>query len=475
MPITMVRAIDGAIIYETEASRAMMLSEGPGGSTRSRWLTPAARQEYVEHLRRFGMVDNWERQFRRGDGTLVWLALSARMITYRGEEVIVATAYDLTERRAAQEELERQREIAQQAEKLGALGELLAGISHELNNPLSVLVGQAAILRETTRDAAVGRRVEKIAEAADRCARIVRSFLAMARQGPALLDRVDVNAVVHSGAEIALAQINESGAALELHLARGLPMAWADADQIRQVVVNLLVNAAHALRDFAGPRRIEMETSAQADGTLLRIDVADSGPGVPANIRSRVFEPLFTTKQVGQGTGIGLTLCHRIVSAHGGRIQLLSPPEGGALLRVELPAAPAAAAVGTDVVEEEAVGALRILVVDDDVAVSQTTSEVLALDGHSVDCAASAEEAMGMIRRRRYDIVITDVRMPGTDGLQFHAALARDRPDVADRLVFATGDMLSPQLARALRATGRPCLEKPFLPSDVRAILDALM
>ena len=472
--ITMVRASDGAVIYETQASREMMRSDQfrDAKSTKDRWLDLNDRLDYLRLLRARGVVDDFERQFRRGDGSVVWLSLSSRLINYRNEEVIVTSAYDLTERRAARQELDRQREIAQQAEKLGALGELLAGISHELNNPLSVLVGQAAILRETTQDEAVGRRAEKIAEAADRCARIVRSFLAMARQGPVQLLPVDANALVRSAIDIADAELRKAGVEIRLALDEDLPTLQADADQIRQVIVNLLVNASHALDGRSEPRWVRVATCRLSDSDMIRIEVRDSGVGVPDAIRSRIFEPLFTTKAVGHGTGIGLTLCHRIVSAHGGRIALAAPDNGGAAFVVDLPTAMTEDVAGELGSREDEQSPLRLLVVDDDESVRLTTSEVLQLDGHRVDCAGSAAEAIMLIDEKPYDVIISDVRMPETDGLAFYAMLRRDQPNAADRLVFATGDMLSPELGRALRATGRPCLEKPFLPSDIRRIVD---
>lgn len=474
VPITMARVDDGTIIYETQATREMMQTDlfAEPTSTKGRWRLAQDRVAFMRKLRKHGVVDNYENQFRRGDGSLIWLSLASRLIDFRGQEVVVTSAFDLTDRRAAQRELEHQREVAQQAEKLGALGELLAGISHELNNPLSVLVGQAAILRETVHDEAINRRVDKIAQAADRCARIVRSFLAMARQGPVQLAPADVNTLVTGATEIAGALLRESDATMRLDLTDSLPPACVDADQIRQVVANLLINAAHALRDWEGARLVTVTTSLLPGREMVRIAVADTGPGVPASIRSRIFEPLFTTKAGGQGTGIGLTLCHRIVSAHGGRIALSDRPVTGAMFTVDLPVANGETAPVAETAKEDAPEPLHFLVVDDDESVRSTTSEVLQLDGHRVDCAGSAEEAIALIERHDYDVVISDVRMPETDGLAFYAQLRERKPALAERFVFATGDMLSQELGRALRATGRPCLEKPFLPSDIRRIVD---
>ncbi len=394
--------------------------------------------------------------------------LVQRAPTGDGGRVVLMT--DVSKLRTQEAELARQRETLHQAEKLAALGEVLAGVSHELNNPLSVLVGQAAILLETAPDDVVRRRAERLAEAAARCARIVRSFLAMARQRPGHGAPVGRGVIAREAVAMADREIAAAGAEVRVDLSPYPLQAAGDAEQLRQVVVNLVTNAAQALAGRPLPRRIDL--SVRLDGTrgLVRVTVADTGPGVPAPIATRIFEPLFTTK-VGKGAGIGLALCHRVVTAHGGEIRLEPNPGGGALFAVELPLADLDPQARPDEDERGRPAGLRVLVLDDDLDVLRTTAELLELDGHEPLQATSAREALGILCSRDVDVVISDVRMPDIDGLEFYRLVSARRPALADRFIFASGDTLRPEAARAIRDIGRPCLEKPFLPDEIRAIL----
>lgn len=469
-PITMSRLRDGRIVYVNPAAREMMRMPEADGSTLSHWRTLGDRAAYVERLLAEERVDGLEACFRRGDGEDIWLAIWSRLADFRGEPVIVTAAADLAERRAREAERARQREVMHQAEKLGALGEVLAGVSHELNNPLSVLVGQAAILLETAPDPNVRRRAERMAEASARCARIVKSFLAMARQQPAAFGRLDLRAVVREALAAAGPEIEAAGARVTLDLPEsGAPTA-GDREQLRQVIVNLLTNAAQAMTDGPGPRRIALALGLDPAAGVARLSVGDTGPGVPERIASRIFEPLFTTK-AGKGSGIGLALCHRLVTAHGGTIGLDRAYREGARFVVELPLAPGADASATLAPAPRRSAGRTVLVVDDDEEVLRTTAELIEIDGHRALLARSAAEALRLLAGEAPDVVFSDVRMPDIDGLELYALMVARRPELAERVIFATGDALRPDVARALEEIGRPCLEKPFLPEDIRAIL----
>lgn len=469
-PITMARLRDGHIVYVNPAAREMMRTPEVGGSTLTQWRSLEDRAAFIERLQRDGRVDAFENCFRRGDGADIWLAIWSRLAEFRGEQVIVTAATDLAERRAREAERARQREVLHQAEKLGALGEVLAGVSHELNNPLSVLVGQAAILLETAPDAAVRRRAERMAEASARCARIVKSFLAMARQQPAAFGRLDLAAIAREALAAAGPEIEAAGASVTLDLPEGGAPTAGDREQLRQVIVNLLTNAAQAMADRPGPRRIALALRLDAEAGLARLSVADTGPGVPERIASRIFEPLFTTK-AGKGSGIGLALCHRLVTAHGGAIALDQAYRDGARFVVELPLAPMAGGETAMAAPAPRSDARTVLVVDDDEEVLRTTAELIEMDGHRALLARSATEALRLLAGDAPDIVFSDVRMPDIDGLELYGLMVARRPELAERVIFATGDALRPDVARAIAEIGRPCLEKPFLPEDIRAIL----
>ncbi len=395
----------------------------------------------------------------------------------RGSRLMgLAVFRDLTEAKQAQAEIERQREALHQSEKLTALGSLLAGVAHELNNPLSIVVAQTMLLEETSRDDRVVRRAVNIRTAAERCARIVKTFLAMARQQPPERGGVDLNRLVGNALELTGYTMRSGGIEVETALADGLPGVWGDANQLHQVVANLFINAQQAMADSSGERRLRVETGYDTDTGLVRLMVDDTGPGIAPELRGRVFEPFYTTKPVGVGTGIGLSVCHGVVEAHGGRIDIEEAPGGGARFLVSLPAAVAEVASSPPAdTERPKPGGRRILIVDDEPDITESLAEILALDGHDVDQAHSGRAALSRVENCDYDLILLDLRMPGLDGQALYRELQRSRPEQCSRIAVMTGDVLQASATEFLRETGLPVIEKPFVPADVcRAVVDLL-
>ena len=244
---------------------------------------------------------------------------------------------DLTEEKRLKEELKRQREALFQTEKLGALGSLLAGVAHELNNPLSVVVGRASMLKERADDERTRSAAEKIHGAAKRCARIVKSFLAMARNRPKEHVRVDLNEVVASAVELMADTLRSDDVELIVETAPVLPVTFADPDQLTQVLINLMANAHYALCGTSGQRKLRITTQYEEAGDQLEVVMEDSGPGIAQEVRDRIFEPFFTTKAVGEGTGLGLSVSRSIVEAHNGRMKVDTGAMGGARFTVCIP------------------------------------------------------------------------------------------------------------------------------------------
>lgn len=477
VPITMYNISDATILYETPAAKQLFGSDAVTGDVNrsSRWADTAERDRQLARLRETGYLEGIEVQYRKADGSEFPAALSARRIEYRGEEVIVTSIFDLSEMRAVEEEVARQREVLHQSEKLGAIGELLAGVSHELNNPLSVLLGQATLLKESAADEKVQRRAEKLYSAADRCARIVKTFLALARQNPLEAEPTNLNDLVDEALEVTAYSLRSSDIEVVPRLAPSLPHILADRDQIRQVITNLIINAQHALQETTGARQLKIQTSIRRHTNEVVIKVKDNGPGVPEAIRGRIFEPLFTTKEVGVGTGIGLALCHRIVEAHGGSIVLEGTAEEGAAFAIRLPID-----LHAEIEAEAAVlppdSAVRcsILIIDDEPDVAIVMAELLEADGHATTIALSGEEGLRAVQRDEFDVIFCDIRMPVLDGPGFYHALSRVRPNFVSRLAFVTGDYLSQRARRFLDGTGCPSIEKPANPNDLRRLIQKL-
>jgi CheY-like chemotaxis protein len=354
--------------------------------------------------------------------------------------------------------------MAQRNERLEVVASLIGGVAHELNNPLALLVGHATLLRRKAGDGPLADRADKIAQAAERCARIVRNFLGLARRQAPDRKPIDLGGLVRETLEILAHGLRVDGIEVEVDIAPDLPRVPGDADRLRQLLVYLVMNAEQALRRKEGARRIVVRVArAYVAPGAVRVVVADNGPGVPAELRERIFEPLFTTVASGEGTGMGLPLCRGIVADHGGELRLEEAEGEGCHFVFDLPlttAAPAPPAKEPPATTSP--GPRTILVVDDEAEVAALMSDTLEIAGHQVDIASNGTAALARLAERRYDLVLSDVRMPGMDGPGLHRAIRERHPEMASRVVFVTGDTLSPDTAAFVRDVGAPVVMKPF-------------
>jgi signal transduction histidine kinase len=353
-------------------------------------------------------------------------------------------------------------EIVEQ--RLGALGEMVSGVAHELNNPLTAILGYAQILPSlegTDRDQALAT----IEQEALRASRIVRNLLAFARQHRTSVQPVDVEAVLRRVVEVRRYSLHADNVAVDSDFG-GLPLVMADEYQLEQVFLNLLNNAHQAMLPQGGIVTI----STRRVNDHARITIADTGPGVPDEVADRIFEPFFTTRDVGSGVGLGLAIVYGIVAEHAGHVWVEHAPSGGAQFVVELPLAhepvlePAQIQVepptGSPTDPSESCG--RLLVVDDELPIRALMNEILGAAGYDVDTAASGEEALRLLESGRYDAVLVDMDLPGITGDALYRVISDRWPALREHTLFVSGDPETDREAELLSELGASHLEKPF-------------
>jgi nitrogen fixation negative regulator NifL len=413
-----------------------------------------------------GGTASLEARFRHKDGSWrTFEAVGRNMLDHPVLTGILVNSRDVTDRKRIEEELTCQRDARIQSDKLADMGTLLAGVAHELNNPLTVVTGYSGILRQALGDGPLAARVDKIAIAAQRCVRIVRNFLALARHSPPERQQVRLNQVVREAVELLAYPLRVDDVDVHLDLADDLPALWADAHQLHQAIVNLITNAHHAMHGSESTRRLTIRTRYEALGSRVRLDVADTGPGIPAQVLARIFEPFFTTKPVGQGTGLGLPLCQGIIEGHGGTIRVDSKPGHGATFLIELPVVPGPPGEAGD-----ASGSIRmlppgrrILIVDDEPDVAGVLGDLLKADGEEIETVPDGRAALEKIQAGAYDLILCDVRMPRLDGPGLYRALEQSNPKLLPRFVFLTGDTLNPESWDSSSERGRPASTSPSI------------
>ena len=371
-------------------------------------------------------------------------------------------------------ELQQTQDQLIQADKLKALGTLLSGVAHELNNPLSTILMSAQLLRASDGlPQAARERAGAIESECGRASRIIRELLAFARRRPPERRRIDVNDVVRDvlqlhGPDLALRRVR-----VVTDLGTTLPKIAADPYQLQQVLLNLFTNAAHAMSAKGRDGVLLVRTAGSAQG--VSIVVEDNGPGIPPEHLRQVFDPFFTTKPAGEGTGLGLSLCIGIIEAHDGRMTVENAPGSGARFTIRLPIGQHVEAI------EDAPGAggpprsADILVIEDEPALRSVFVEVLTLHGHRTVAAATGHAAVESLARDSYDVVILDLRLPDIDGKAVWQWITRHRPALAGRVVFMTGDTLSPGSHRFLKEAGRPVLPKPVAMDQLHRMVDTVL
>src|SRR5213592_311814 len=391
---------------------------------------------------------------------------AARIPSPEQDASVVVLVEDVTD----QQQMEAQ---LIQSEKLAAVGQLVSGVAHELNNPLTSIAGLSEFLLEQKELASKDRgHLRVIHEQAERAGRIVRNLLTFARKGPAEQGRVNLKDVIQRTVLLMAHDLKLKDITVEKVLPTTIPEVVGDRHALQQMVLNLLNNAAQAVADNKpGQRRLICINTSFDDRVRMR--VSDSGPGIPDEVVPQLFTPFFTTKEPGQGTGLGLSITYSIVEAHGGRISVERPPDGGAAFLVDLPPAPPIPPPTRDAAGRElhalpaAPAAKRtILLVDDDPAVRRMVKALFGREGHTVEVARSGQHALDLARTRAYDLILADARAMTRDHL-FVEQLVELHPGLKPRILVATGDVRA-STEEALAHLGLRYVRKPFNLRDLR-------
>jgi PAS domain S-box-containing protein len=410
---------------------------------------------------------------RRRDGTFVLTEVQSMPIEWEGAPSILGFARDVTERKEMEARLA-------QSERLAALGTLLAGIAHEMNNPLSyTLLGIEQALAQLGTLGAPATEVAKLRETLDgarhgatRVAAVIGQIRASSRptneaeQGP-----VELRAVIEAALRVTHNEIHHR-ARLVTEIG-DVPTIRGCAQRLEQVFLNLLVNATQALPDGRADNEIRVVLRATPARQVV-VEVSDNGPGIPEEVRSRIFDPFFTTKPVGLGLGLGLSICHGIITNHGGTITAESELGRGSTFRVvlpvaaEAPAEPPRAAPAARSPDAPA-RRRRVLVIDDEPALATMISRILSREYH-VDVTIDAREGLERLAGPDpYDVVLCDLMMPNMTGMDLFAEVARRQPGLEQRFVFMTGGAFTPRATEFLAQVKNRRLEKPFETSVLKA------
>ncbi len=356
------------------------------------------------------------------------------------------------------------------SERLSAIGELVAGVAHEINNPLQTIVGSVELMMEEPTTPAMQRDLDLVRREAARAGQIVRNLLSFVRRSTPDRTAVDLNQIIRATVVLREFHLQQNNIAVEMNLHQGPIQALANREEIQQIVLNLVLNAEQAIEMSGKGGRITLRS--YGFGRHQVVEVADDGPGIGPELQGRIFEPFFTTKEVGQGTGLGLSISHGIAAAHGGSLELCHGT-AGACFRLTLPAyAEPVQQAAASPAAERGPADLRALIVDDEKPIRRLLARLLARRGFEVYEADSGEAALAAAGGAPISLVLCDVLMPGMNGTDLYRELTTRYPTLVGGFIFITGDKSPVDVDDSLRDV--PVLEKPFTAADLNAALDRI-
>lgn len=410
------------------------------------------------------------------NGNVKWLERKVTLITWDGKPAALVFDSDITERKQFEEQKQKIEAQAMIASRLASLGELAAGVAHEINNPITGIIGYAQMLMvEENIPVEIKNDLKAIYEGAERVADIVKRLLTFSRQVQPKHAVVNINDLIENTLILRAYQLRMNNIEVIKQLKPDLPNTIVDPGQIQQVLLNLIINAETEMKLAHGKGTLTLIT--ETANNMIRILVRDTGRGIKPEIMEKIFDPFFTTREVGQGTGLGLSLCYGIITQHHGKIYAESIPGEGATFVVELPIITGEIEPETEkpVFETKKITKGRILVVDDEQGVCEVIKRILSMDQHEIETVNDAMKAIEKIKTNKYDAILLDIKMPNVDGITLYKELNATDPSLVKRILFITGDVLSEATAEFLRQSKAEYIEKPFDTEQLRAIVASFL
>ncbi|HZS49119.1 MAG TPA: PAS domain S-box protein, partial [Blastocatellia bacterium] len=466
-------AMDAIVLADNESNfldingAACKLFDLPRQELLGRKLIQMVEPDKPDHMEA-GWREFLQQGERKGESYVLWPDGSKREFEYSaksdfipGRHLIIL--HDTTEQRRLREQLF-------QSEKLSAVGELVAGVAHELNNPLTSVVGFSQLLMTDPTISQQNRGLlETVVNESLRARKIIQNLLTFARRSKQEHKPVKLADVIEKTLELRRYDLRVGNIEVTTDIPRNLPLITGDFMQLQQVILNLVTNAEQAMREHSNSGKLFVKLR-QSDQDLI-ISIEDTGPGIPPENLRKVFEPFFTTKPVGKGTGLGLAICYGIIAEHGGEITVDSKVGRGTTFTITLPVSNEEPTATAEATKSKPVSAKRILALDDEPAIRALIKSALTRQGHDVDAVSTGEEALKLLRSKKYDLIFSDMRMPGMDGPSFFEFLKTEFPSLTNRVIFITGDTVSGETAEFLRQTGCASLSKPFVVADLLTLM----
>jgi PAS domain S-box-containing protein len=455
-----IAAIDGRI-YEYSKSAVDFFGypkeELLGMNLREHYLHPEQRDKFIQKVLEEGYVENYEIRLKKKNGTPIDALVTVVAKKDKNGTVVglQGAVKDITKMKRLEQQL-------LQSEKLSGLGTMISGIAHELNNPLTVIMGNTELmLMDRSQSPKDTKSLKIIFKESERAAKIVSGLLTFAREHRPERGKVNINDIILESYKLREYNLMTDNVEVSLSLSSDLPPTLADPYQLQQVFTNIINNARDALMEkHGGSLTIR---SFETDGGII-VEFEDDGPGISGENLKKVFDPFFTTKDVGKGTGLGLSMAYGIINEHGGTIEVESEVGRGAKFIVEIPIVAGfeegTATQGTP--GRTSASGKSILVVDDEKYVRDLLKEVLSEKGHVVKTVSAAGSAVQALEKKDFDAIVVDIKMPGMGGKDLYAHIKQERPELTARMLFITGDILGDDTRSFFESTGSRYIEKPF-------------